>query len=844
MRRPTLPHALFSSLIVSASVFSAAAFVPVVHAQTPPATFLNCVTSSTPTPSGIEVRCHDALLKIDALRDDALRIRMAAQGTLAEDASWAVIASSRESRVNVEANSSAQSVGFHTPKLRVAVDKTTAALSITDRDGNSLLTSAQNFPIEFRAAGGYRIYERMPITEHYIGLGDKPGPLDRRNHSYQMWNTDFRFQETDDPIYKSIPFFITLDSGRSIGILLDSTWRTNFDFGQAQRDVYSFSAEGGSPDIYILYGPEPRKVVEDYAWLTGTPPLPPLWSFGYQQSRFSYETETRVREIADRLRSDKIPADAIYLDIDYQDKYRPFTVNTAAFPTFTKLIGDLRKQDFRVVAITDLHIAHVPDANYAPYDSGVAGDHFVKNPDGSLFVGKVWPGPAVFPDFTQARTRDWWGALYKQFVADGISGFWNDMNEPSVFDVPTVTMPLDVQHRIDEPGFAKRTATHAEIHNVFGMENSRATYDGLLKIEPNVRPFVLTRASYAGGQRYAATWTGDNTASWTQLRLTTPMLLNLGLSGFGLAGADVGGFMGTPSPALLTKWMEVASFQPIDRNHTNKGDGDKEPWVYGPEQEAIQRRYLDNRYQLLPYLYTAAEEMSRTGVPIVRPLCLEFPAATVEDAPIDTHNGNQFFFGGALVVAPPFFPESPDPYKVELPGNGWFDYWTGARVLAKYYDAQNILEEVPVHPTLETLPVFVRPGSIIPMQPLVQSTAIKPEGPLTLRVYPGPECKGSLYLDDGASLEYRKGNSLRLNFTCKETPQGVQLKISPREGSFTPWWSSIEVVLYGWSAAFAGASRNGHAATAAPRTDSQAHTVSLTFPDTGKGATIDFTTGK
>jgi alpha-glucosidase len=846
MRRLTLLHSLLTSLLVSTSVFSAAAVTATsVHAQTQPApqaTFLNCVTSSAPTPSGIEVRCNDALLKIDALRDDALRIRIAAQGKLAEDASWAVIASSRESRVNVEADSSAQSVGFHTPKLRISIDKATMALSITDRDGNSLLGPAQNFPVEFRVGGGYRVFEHMPITEHYFGLGDKVGPLDRRNHSFQMWNTDaFRFQETDDPLYKSIPFFLTFDSGRSVGILLDSTWRTNFDFGQSQRDIYSFGADGGSPDIYILYGPEPRKVIESYAWLTGTPPLPPLWTFGYQQSRFSYESEARVREIADRLRADKIPADAIYLDIDFQEKYRPFTVNSDTFPTFAKMIGDLRKQDFRVVAITDLHIAHLPNVNYAPYDSGIAGDHFVKNPEGSVFVGKVWPGPAVFPDFTRKVTRDWWGTLYKQLVADGVSGFWNDMGEPSVFEVANLTMPDATQHRIDEPGFAKRTATHLEIHNVFGMENSRATYDGLLKLEPNVRPFVLTRASYSGGQRYAATWTGDNTSSWNHLRLTTPMLLNLGLSGFGLAGADVGGFIGTPTPALLTKWMELGSFQPIDRNHTNKGDGNKEPWVFGPEQEAIQRRYVENRYRLLPYLYTAAEEMSRTGVPIVRPICLEFPAASLLGEPLDVKNGNQFFFGGSLLVAPPLFPEQPDDYVAELPGNGWFEYWTGARVSTKSYDAKTNLQEVPIHPTLETLPVFVRAGSIIPMQPLVQSTAIKPEGPLTLRVYPGPDCKGSLYLDDGSSLDYRNGDSLRLQFTCTETPQGVQLKMSPRGGSFAPWWSSIEVVVYGWSAASARATVDGHAAPAAPKVDAQAQTITLNFGDTGKGTTVDFT---
>ena len=315
-------------------------------------------------------------------------------------------------------------------------------------------------------------------------------------------------------------------------------------------------------------------MVETYAWLTGTPPLLPLWSLGFQQSRYSYMSQARVLEVAGRLRADSIPADAIYLDIDYQDKNRPFTVDRAAFPDLPGMIAKLKADNFHVVAITDLHIANLPGHDYFPYDSGVAGDQFVKNPDGTVYTGKVWPGPSVFPDFTRQQTRAWWGSLYRDLRHIGIDGFWNDMNEPSIFDSATFTMPENVVHRIDEPGFATRTATHAEIHDLYGMENSRATFEGLRTLDPESRPFVLTRATFAGGQRYAATWTGDNSSSWNHLRLATPMLENLGLSGFAFVGADVGGYAGTPTPELLTKWLEVAAFQPIERDHTEKGSGD------------------------------------------------------------------------------------------------------------------------------------------------------------------------------------------------------------------------------------------------------------------------------
>jgi hypothetical protein len=378
---------------------------------------------------------------------------------------------------------------------------------------------------------------------------------------------------------------------------------------------------------------------------------------------------SQVEEIAARLRADKIPADGIWLDIDYQYKYRPFTVNPVTFPDFPGLIRTLAAEHLHTILIADLHIADAPNQNYSPYDTGIATDQYVKEngPNGMQnYVGPVWPGPSVFPDFTRQQTRRWFGSLYKDFVA----GFWDDMNEPAVFTYPTKTMPNDVVHRIDEPadeGFAPRTALHPEIHNIYGMENSRATQEGLLTLRPNLRPFVLTRASYAGGQRYAATWTGDNLSTWNHLRQTTPQLLNLGLSGFSMSGADVGGYGGSPSPDLLTKWLMLAAFQPIDRDHAAKGTRPHEPWVDGPAQEDIRRRYINQRYLLMPYLYTTAEETSPTGIPIIRPLFLEYPHATADNHPLDDDAPGEFFFGPSILVAESPLPDDIAPYEVHLP---------------------------------------------------------------------------------------------------------------------------------------------------------------------------------
>jgi alpha-glucosidase len=587
--------------------------------------------------------------------------------------------------------------------------------------------------------------------------------------------------------------------------------------------------------------------------LTGPTPIPPLWSLGYQQSRYSYYPEAKVREIADRLRADRIPADAIYLDIDYQQDNRPFTVNRERFPTFEHMIADLASQHFRVVAITDLHIARLPDAGYAPYDSGIAGDRFVKNPDGSIYVDKVWPGDSVFPDFTQQQARAWWGSLYKNFVADGVAGFWNDMNEPAIFGVATKTMPDDIQHRIDEPGFKKRIANHLEVHNIYGMENSRATYDGLRSLQPNVRPFVLARASYAGGQRYAATWTGDNSSTWNHLRLTTPMLENLGLSGFALSGADVGGFAGSPQPDLLTKWFEIGAFQPIDRDHTAIGTNDQEPWVNGPEQEAIRRHYIEERYKLMPYLYATAEEMSRTGLPIVRPLFLEFPDAAEDHHPIDLDAPAEFLFGPDILVTPAPYPDELDKYEVQLPPGIWYDYWTGERIdreaAVESHDAEQKkgtllssngadLKPLIVQPSIAVLPVYARGGSIIPIAPLTQSTMETPVGPLTLRVYVGEDCKGTLYQDDGESYDFKQGKFLRMDSTCFLEGNTLRVNVGPHQGSYSAWWSEITIEVHGWPRPERDVKLAREGVT--PTWNSATHAWQVTVPDDGKGLELTF----
>jgi len=756
-------------------------------------------------PNGVEVESGGHLLRVTALSESLLRVRMGKEKSLPEDASWAVLPAARTASVAVQQ----EEHGFATTQLHVSVS---ADLRIRVTDAKGKLIAQDAAPVRWEG-DRFRVFKTLPEDAHFFGLGDKPGPLDRLGHSYTMWNTDnFGWQESSDFLYKSIPFFIETGANNALGYFFDNTWRSYFDFGHELPDQFSFGSVAGPLDYYLIYGAEPKDVVKSYAQLTGTAPLAPLWALGYQQSRYSYESRARLLDVAHRLRKDHIPADVLYLDIDFQLKNRPFTVDPAAFPNFGAMVKSLAEDHFHLVVITDLHIANFPNQKYAPFDSGLAGDHFVKNPDGSVYTGTVWPGPAVFPEFTRAETRDWWGTLYKDFASLGIAGFWNDMNEPAVFRYPTKTMPDDVQHRIDEPGFAKRTASHLEIHNLYGMENSRATYEGLLKQNPNERPFVLTRATYAGGQRYAATWTGDNSSTWNHLRQTTPQLVNLGLSGFALVGADIGGFAGNPSPELLTRWLELGAFQPIDRDHAAKGTRDHEPWVDGPDAEVLRRRAIEARYRLLPYIYATAEENSRNGMPILRPLFLEFPHAAADGHPMDLDASGEFLLGHDLLIAPNPSPDEVAPYELHLPAGLWYDYWSGKEMKssnsATAVDREkrdDLLAAPPqtLSAQADPIPVFVRGGAILPLASPSENVDAMQAKQLTIRVYAnevGGTCQGSLYMDDGHSFAYQHGEYERINFTCNMLANGsLEFVQEPVAGSYRMKDSRYKLEILGLS---------------------------------------------
>lgn len=807
---------------------------------------IGCTSSST----AYEVTTSTAHVRVTVPVAGVFRVQLSASADFPENPSYAVDPSVLTPGAPLTIETSDAAIVVRSGAAALRVNKDPLKLELLDAAGN--VVAQETAPIAWTDqtdAGGAPISQRgatisweLPTDEHVYGLGDKVGGgMDRRGHRYKMWNTDHYLWTPSgadsDPLYKSIPDILFVkEGGQAHGLFIDNPSRANVDVGATSVGVFTYAAERATTmDLYIIAGPDPKDVIKSYTALTGRPPLPPLWSLGYNQSRFSYLDEADTREAANHLRADSIPADVIWLDLRYQEHNAPFTVDTTTFPNFSGMISDFSAMGLNTVLITDLHIRQ--NDNDPQYTSGKAGEHFVFNADGTLLAGGVWPwqdvpppfkARSVFPEFTLQSARDWWGTLFTQFANYGVAGFWNDMNEPSIpFDpdlFPERTFHDDTPHRL-EGGTAGASADHVTIHNAYGLLNARATYEGALALRPNTRPFVLSRAAYAGSQRWGATWTGDNTANREHLAVTIPQLINLGVSGYAYAGADVGGYSLCPwhyttsglDASLLVEWMELGALQPFFRNHSELGTCRREPWLLGPQVEARLRKAIERRYKLLPYIYTAFEESSRNGLPVMRPLWLEYPA----DATTLT-NDKAFLLGRDLLVAPKLVPGT-DPYAVTLPQGAWWDTLTG--------DLNPSGGTVTITPPEDdSLRIFARAGAIIPTQPLTQMAGARPQGALTVEVWPGPDCSGALYQDDGRSLDYQKGAMTRITYACEPSATGVRVT-STSTGSFPNWWAATRLLIH-------GASQDATITSSRSRTppssyDGVTHTLTITIDGSG-----------
>ncbi len=631
-------------------------------------------------------------------------------------------------------------------------------------------------PADFPLAPEFRMVQNryaaslsVPEGTSLYGTGMAGGPLLRNGRAVTCWNYDAYGYDSESPqLYQSHPWVLGVrGDGSAFGVLFDTTYRARIDL---TRNILCI-ADGPPFPVIVVDRDSPQRVVEALADLTGHMPLPPQWALGYQQCRYSYTPDARVRRIASEFRARDIPCDVIWMDIDYMDGFRSFTFSPAAFPDPEGLNRDLHAQGFHSVWMIDPGIKAEP--GYAIYDSGTRAEAWVATQWGAPFTGSVWPGPCVFPDFTSAAVRSWWGALYREFLAMGVDGVWNDMNEPAVFHVGSKTMPLENRHRAD-PDLGGPD-THDRYHNIYGMQMARGTRDGILAARPGLRPFVLSRANHLGGQRYAAAWTGDNTASWEHLAISIPMVLNLGLSGQPFAGPDIGGFAGDGDGEMFARWMGFGALLPFARGHTEKGAIDKEPWAFGPRVETTCRSALARRYRLMPYLYTLFREAAETGLPVARPLFFADPRdpslRAVDDA---------FLLGGDLLVAAAVTPNG--SRKTTSLERSW------RRFLLDPAEAKDA--DLPA--------LFLRPGAIVCAGPAVEFVGERPLDPLTLLVALDAEgrAEGYLYEDAGDGFGYREGAYRLTRYAASLEGGALRVRGTVVEGGWPPAGRSVRVRVF------------------------------------------------
>lgn len=583
------------------------------------------------------------------------------------------------------------------------------------------------------------IIKKLGKDDAIYGLGDKPGCLNKRGYSYVNWNTDDPAPHVDSfkSLYKSIPFFIVLGDDYCYGIFADNTYKTTFDFGFENTDYYFVEHEKGELDYYFIPGNDMAEVVGLYTSLTGTTPLYQRWIYGSHQSRWGYYTQDEVLDIADKFRELDIPCDVIHMDIDYMNGYRVFTFDDKKFPDVKGLSGKLAGRGVKLISIIDPGVKK--DEDYFMYKEGMEMDAFAHDTDGSVYENAVWPGTSVFPDFTKQSVRSWWGDKTKILLEHGISGIWNDMNEPASFNGP---LPDDVQFEY---------GAHEKVHNIYGHFMAKATYEGLAKNDGGKRPFVLTRAAYAGSQKYCGGWTGDNHSIWAHIALSLEQVCNLSVSGLAMCGSDIGGFGSDTTPELLVRFYEAAVFVPFFRNHSAMGTRRQEPWQFDETTIDAVRKTVKLRYRFIPYIYDLAHECEKTGAPIVRPLVYEYP----EDKHV-RNISDEYMLGSFVLVAPVIAPGK-EAREVYLPDGDWYDYYTGE----KYSGGRYILADAP----LDKVPVFIKAGAIIPVADgEIRSTEDITEDKISILTYPG---KGSFvhYQDDNETFAYRDGEYNAVEYT-------------------------------------------------------------------------------
>lgn len=729
--------------------------------------------------SELWVDCGDPHMRVTFLKPELVRVRIVPGGDFSPRRSWDVARPDSDfGVVPLELQQTQHALFLHSSAFTVRVDKDTAWVEMLTPDGKSFFTDSESPVWE---DDRYWFTKRIEENEHFFGFGERGGRMEKHGQTMRNWTTDPNQPHGAfvDPMYMAIPVYMALRPGIAYGVFVNCTQNSIFDL--THTGELRFNANAEELDVYIAYGPQPMDVISHLAELLGKMPMPPIWSLGYHQSRWSYGSEAEVRRIAETFRKKEIPCDAIHLDIDYMDGYRVFTWDQGDFPNPEGMNSDLEKMGFHTITILDPGVK--VDKKYVSYEDGVEKNVFIRNSKGQLASGYVWPDESVFPDFSRADVRAWWGKWQNRLAATGVSGFWNDMNEPVVFEKPfsqgggkVDTLPLDACQ-----GAEGEESTHAVLHNLYGLQMAQASFEAMSAFKPGQRSFHLCRSGFAGIQRWTASWMGDNGSCWEHLEMAMGQLINMGVSAVPFVGADIGGFFGNATPELFARWVQIGAFYPFSRGHTCADTAAHEPWAFGKEVEEIAREYLTLRYRLLPYLYSVFQRAHQRGYPVWRALFLHYP-----NDEKTYHIDDQVLIGKYLMAAPILKPGQ-RARQVYLPEGLWYDWWEGTA----YQGGRYILAEAPLH----RMPLFVRAGAIIPVGPERSYVGEKTNDPLTLLCYPGESGSFQLYEDDGVSLDYLDGQFARTSFQIKSDEKTARLTISAREGLFQIAERKVIVVL-------------------------------------------------
>jgi alpha-glucosidase len=725
---------------------------------------------STTNNNQLDITAANGYVRVQLYSPTIVRVRISNQ-PFRDDFSYAVVAS--PAGASIKPVQTAEDIRFSTDSLKVVIGKKPFSIRFYTPDDKVISEDEPGMGTSWIGTE-VTTYKHMQDGERFIGLGEKTGNLDRKGSAYTNWNSDvYGYTVAADPLYSTIPFYIGVHHGLQYGIFFDNSFQSDFNFGASNNRFSSFGARGGEMNYYLIYRPSVAGIISDYTWLTGHMNMPPLWSLGYQQNRYSYYPDAEVFRIAHTLREKKIPADGITLDIHYMDAYKLFTWDKDRFPNPERMIDSLAKMGFKTTLIVDPGIK--VEKNYPAYESGIKENIFLKYADGQPYTGEVWPGWCNFPDFTSEKGRNWWKAQITSYTNAGVAGIWNDMNEIATWGQK---MPGNVLFDYDG-----HPTTHLKGHNVFGLQMARSSYEATRQALKK-RPFILTRAGYAGLQRYTALWTGDNRAEDAHMLAGVRLLTSLGLSGVAFTGMDIGGFTGNPTPGLYTRWMQLGAFVPYFRNHTALNTKSAEPWSFGEDVLDITRNYINLRYRMLPYLYSTFYEATQDGLPVVRSLAIDY----THDAKIyNPVFQNQYLFGQSLLIMPQ---ESEQSFaKVYFPEGDWYNFYNDD---PEKGNTEKLLE---LSPSL--LPVYVKAGSIIPMQSLIQSTIEKPSDTLVLHIYNGAKANAfDYYEDDGDSYRYEQGDFYKRKIQFD--PAGKSIRLDKVSGSSSSKYRFIRIALHGF----------------------------------------------